>query len=155
MTDEDTPDAKQQGRPAGQSNPDQPQGLSITEASQRLGCSTRTIHRWIAAGKLLAEVLERPQGKVYRVYLDAPDTVSSRGPEAEPSTASLMSTHDTDHGKKQDLASPSISPEQDEPEEEPCSAPAEEPSPAPITGTDDGTDDTDQGGKPGSHSAKT
>ncbi len=70
---DDTDQVKDDARASQTIDPNQPlPGLSIREASQRLGRSRQTIRRWIAAGKLRAEVIERPQGKAYRVYLDEP-----------------------------------------------------------------------------------
>jgi excisionase family DNA binding protein len=70
---DDTDQVKGEARASQTIDPNQPlPGLSIREASKRLGRSRQTIRRWIATGKLRAEVFERPQGKVYRVYLDEP-----------------------------------------------------------------------------------
>ncbi len=80
MSNHDTDHSQNQDPAAPSLRPDQPRsGLTIMEASRRLGRTPDTIRRWIAAGKLRAEVVQRPHGKVYRVYLDEP--------EAEPPTS--------------------------------------------------------------------
>ncbi len=41
--------------------------LSIAEAAERLGKSTRTVRRWIQQGKLKAELQPGPYGEEYRI----------------------------------------------------------------------------------------
>jgi len=43
------------------------QGLSIAEAAKALGVSTRTIRRFIKAGKLNAHLVDGPFGQEYRI----------------------------------------------------------------------------------------
>ncbi len=95
--------------PASQSiSPDQPlPGLSTTEASKRLGRTSATIRQWIAAGKLRAEVVQRPQGKAYRVYLDEPDVEPPGIEGGMPATVD-----DTDQLKDEAQASQAIDPNQ-------------------------------------------
>ena len=43
------------------------QGLSIAQAARSLGVSTRTVRRFIKAGKVQAELVDGPFGQEYRI----------------------------------------------------------------------------------------
>lgn len=43
------------------------QGLSIAQAARSLGVSTRTVRRFIKAGRIQAELLDGPFGQEYRI----------------------------------------------------------------------------------------
>ncbi len=43
------------------------EGLTVAEAAKSLGVSTRTVRRFIKAGKLQAELVEGPFGQEYRI----------------------------------------------------------------------------------------
>jgi len=60
--------------------------VPVAEAARRLGISTATVKRRIAAGTLEAEQLPRPQGIEYRVRLarDVPAPLSERSASDEP-----------------------------------------------------------------------
>src|SRR4051794_12069865 len=45
-------------------------GLTLQEAAAILGVSLGKVRRQISAGQIQAERIERPQGYVWRVYLD-------------------------------------------------------------------------------------
>ena len=49
------------------SRPMSSQGLSIAEAARTLGVSTRTVRRYIKAGKISAELVEGRFGQEYRI----------------------------------------------------------------------------------------
>ena len=44
------------------------QGLTITQAALKLGISTRTVRRYIKAGRIKANMVEGPFGEEYRIY---------------------------------------------------------------------------------------
>jgi hypothetical protein len=55
-------------------------GYSLQEAATLLGIGINTLRRRIAAGQVHAEQVERPQGYIWRVYLDG------RHPTADPTS---------------------------------------------------------------------
>jgi MerR family copper efflux transcriptional regulator len=44
------------------------QGMTIAQAALEMGVSTRTVRRYIKAGKIQAELVEGPFGEEYRIY---------------------------------------------------------------------------------------
>jgi MerR family copper efflux transcriptional regulator len=44
------------------------QGMTIAQAALEMGVSTRTVRRYIKAGKIQAELVEGPFGGEYRIY---------------------------------------------------------------------------------------
>jgi hypothetical protein len=50
---------------------ERPRSYSLREAAGVLGVSVTALRRRVAAGQIKAERVERPQGSVWRVYLDA------------------------------------------------------------------------------------
>ena len=44
------------------------QGVTIAQAALEMGVSTRTVRRYIKAGKIQAELVEGPFGEEYRIY---------------------------------------------------------------------------------------
>ena len=68
------------------------QGLSIAQAAEELGVSTRTIRRFIKAGKLKAELVNGTFGPEYRIQeipaeLRKGTAVAEKEEQSEPSTA--------------------------------------------------------------------
>ena len=49
------------------------QGMTIAEAAESLGVSTRTVRRFIKAGKIEAELIPGPFGEEYRIKVLPPD----------------------------------------------------------------------------------
>jgi len=66
--------------------------VPVAEAARRLGISTATVKRRIAAGTLEAEQLARPQGIEYRVRLprDVPAPLSERSSSEDPPSTGTM-----------------------------------------------------------------
>ncbi len=58
------------------------QGLSITDTAKELGISTRTVRRFIKAGKLKAELVPGTFGPEYRIA-EIPDELRKQPPEPE------------------------------------------------------------------------
>jgi hypothetical protein len=69
--------------------------VSVAEAARRLGISTATVKRRIAAGTLEAEQLQRPQGFEYRVRLicDVP-ALSTERSDSESAAPLTVTTQD-------------------------------------------------------------
>jgi MerR family transcriptional regulator, copper efflux regulator len=63
------------------------QGLSIAEAARKLGVSTKTIRRFIKAGKIQARMIPGPFGEEYRIDELAPELMK-KGGEPEVSSRS-------------------------------------------------------------------
>ena len=57
------------------------QGMSIAEAAQALGVSTRTIRRFIKAGKIQANLTPGPFGEEYRIAQFPPELLKAKGKE--------------------------------------------------------------------------
>ena len=53
------------------------QGMTIAEVAGKLGLSTRTVRRYIKAGKVEARLVSGPFGEEYRIF-DLPSSLSSR-----------------------------------------------------------------------------
>jgi hypothetical protein len=66
-------------------------GYSLQEAAALLGIGVNTLRRRIAANQVRAEQVERPQGYVWRVYLDGrhPPTYPTSDPPDQEATGSL------------------------------------------------------------------
>jgi hypothetical protein len=66
-------------------------GYSLQEAAALLGIGVNTLRRRIAAGQVQAEQVQRPQGYVWRVYLDGrhPPTEPTIHPPRQDATGSL------------------------------------------------------------------
>jgi excisionase family DNA binding protein len=66
-------------------------GYSLHEAAAVLGVGVNTLRRRIAAGRIRAEQVQRPQGYVWRVYLDDrhPPTQPADDPPIQEATGSL------------------------------------------------------------------
>jgi MerR family copper efflux transcriptional regulator len=58
------------------------QGLSIAQAASKLGVSTRTVRRYIKAGKIRAELVDGRFGEEYRI-LELPPEPYQTKPEGE------------------------------------------------------------------------
>src|SRR5919112_6348512 len=67
-------------------------GYSLQEAAALLGIGVNTLRRRITAGQIRAELVERPQGYVWRVYLDGrhPPTQPTDGPTNQEAPGSLL-----------------------------------------------------------------
>ncbi len=63
------------------------QGLSIAQAASKLGVSTRTVRRYIKAGKIKAELVDGRFGEEYRI-LGLPPELYQAKPEGEIPTPS-------------------------------------------------------------------
>ncbi len=63
------------------------QGLSIAQAASKLGVSTRTVRRYIKAGKIRAELVDGRFGEEYRI-LELPPELYQAKPEIEIPTPS-------------------------------------------------------------------
>lgn len=50
--------------------------MTIAQAAERLGVSTKTVRRWIKAGRLPAELVDGPYGPEYRVPATAVQTAA-------------------------------------------------------------------------------
>ncbi len=62
-------------------------GVSLEEASARLGKSPKTVRRWLNEGKLRGRKIPRAQGYTWRVYLDAePGTAPGTDVDNDPET---------------------------------------------------------------------
>jgi MerR family copper efflux transcriptional regulator len=61
------------------------QGLSISQAARKLGVSTRTVRRYIKAGKIKAELVSGQFGEEYRI-LELPPELYQVAPEGETPT---------------------------------------------------------------------
>ena len=70
-------------------------GITISEAAEKLGVSTRTIRRHIKAGKIKAELVNGPFGDEYRIY-GLPQEPSA-GKEPVDSIPGQTSTRDSDN----------------------------------------------------------
>ena len=66
------------------------QGLSIAQAASKLGVSTRTVRRYIKAGKIRAELVDGRFGEEYRI-LELPTEFYQTKPEGEIPTPSQAS----------------------------------------------------------------
>ena len=77
------------------------QTFTIAQAAARLGVSTRTIRRYIKAGKLRADLVNGPFGEEYRIH-ELPDDLKKLEP-IEISTA--LDKHDPFAGASQDAMS--------------------------------------------------
>jgi hypothetical protein len=66
-------------------------GYSLQEAATLLGIGVNTLRRRIAAGQVRAEQVERPQGYVWRVYLDGrhPPSYPTDHPPSQEAPGSL------------------------------------------------------------------
>ena len=64
------------------STPMSSQGLSIAQAANKLGVSTRTVRRYIKAGKIRAELVDGRFGEEYRI-LELPPELYQTKPEGE------------------------------------------------------------------------
>jgi hypothetical protein len=66
-------------------------GYSLQEAAALLGIGVNTLRRRIAAGQVQAEQVQRPQGYVWRVYLEGrhPPTQPADDPPIQEATGSL------------------------------------------------------------------
>ena len=71
------------------------QGMTISQAAEKLGVSTRTIRRHIKAGKIKAELVSGPFGDEYRIH-DLPMEPPA-GKEPVDSTPGQTSTRDNDN----------------------------------------------------------
>jgi excisionase family DNA binding protein len=54
------------------------QGLSIAQAACKLGISTRTVRRYIKAGKIKAELIDGRFGEEYRIFELSPELCQSK-----------------------------------------------------------------------------
>ena len=63
------------------------QGLSIAQAASKLGVSTRTVRRYIKAGKIRAELVDGRFGEEYRILELLPELYQAK-PEIEIPTPS-------------------------------------------------------------------
>jgi excisionase family DNA binding protein len=69
------------------------QGLSIAQAANKLGVSTRTVRRYIKAGKIRAELVDGRFGEEYRI-LELPPELYQTKPEGEISTPGQAPSQD-------------------------------------------------------------
>ena len=69
-------------------------GLSIAQAASKLGISTRTVRRYIKAGKIRAELVDGRFGEEYRI-LELPPELYQRESEAEIPTSSQDPSQNT------------------------------------------------------------
>jgi excisionase family DNA binding protein len=67
------------------------QGLSINDVAKALGISTRTVRRFIKAGKLKAELAPGTFGPEYRIE-EIPETLRKQTAKPEPSVADKSGT---------------------------------------------------------------
>ena len=65
--------------------------LTINQAAERLGVSTRTIRRYIKAGKIQAELINGPFGEEYRIY-NLPAALSKDDLSEESSVSKALET---------------------------------------------------------------
>lgn len=63
-----------------------PPAFTLQEAAAALGISLNTLRRRIEAGQVRAERAERPQGHVWRVYLDGGQHAGQEAAQEAPST---------------------------------------------------------------------
>jgi excisionase family DNA binding protein len=57
------------------------QGMTISQAAKTLGVSTRTIRRYIKAGKISATLIAGPFGEEYRIFELPPELISQTSSE--------------------------------------------------------------------------